>query len=98
MDVIIYQQSRNTMQSGRGKTALWLMEFTDTTKRTVDNLIGWIGCADTNNQIMIRFPNSDKAVEFANKNDLEFTIRQTQERIIKPRSFADNYKYIPVEE
>jgi len=55
MKARIYQPSRNTMQSGRGKTKNWVLEYENDTARIPEPLMGWVSSDDTNNQVTIHF-------------------------------------------
>jgi hypothetical protein len=63
--VLIYQPTKNTMQSGRAKAQQWLLELPQTTARTPEPLMGWVASADTNNQVCLKFASAEAAVAFA---------------------------------
>ena len=98
MDVRIYCKSKNTMQSGRAKTGQWILELEETSQRSPEDLNGWTSCEDTRNQIAMKFPTKEKAINYATKNNWQYQVIPQQERVVTPRNFADNFKYIPVEE
>ncbi|MGH1397820.1 MAG: ETC complex I subunit [Alphaproteobacteria bacterium] len=96
--VKIYQPARNAMQSGRGKSAQWILEYIPTSGRVPEALMGWVSSADTLNQVKIKFDSQKDAVKFAKENNFEYTISTANQRRVKPRNYGDNFKYIPVEE
>ena len=47
----IYKPSRSAMQSGKGKSENWLLEFETEAPRTTDPLMGWTSSGDTRQQL-----------------------------------------------
>jgi hypothetical protein len=98
MDVRIYQPSKSTMQSGRAKAQGWVMEYELKTARKPENLMGWTSSGDTLNQVKLSFPTQDDAVAYALKKGWSYTVQPAQERVVRPRNYVDNFKYVPPEE
>ena len=92
MHVRIYQPPKSTMQSGRAGLALWVLEYELETPRRPEPLMGWISAGDTLNQVRLNFPSSADAVAFATRKGWTCTVEEAQTRIIRPRSYADNFK------
>ena len=86
----IYRPARNAMQSGTAKTHDWVLEFDSDAARTVDPLMGWIGNADTNTQVKMKFETREEAIAFAQRNGIPFQVTEPREakRVIK--AYADN--------
>jgi hypothetical protein len=95
MKVRIYRPSKNTMQSGLGKTKLWVLESELETPRGPEPLMGWTASGDTLNQVKLRFATQEQAVAYAEQQGWQFTLDTSHERIIRPRNYADNFRYIP---
>jgi len=87
----IYRPARNAMQSGTAKTHDWVLEFDSDAARTVDPLMGWIGNADTNTQVKMKFETREEAIAFAQRNGIPFQVTEPREakRVIK--AYADNF-------
>ncbi len=98
MQVRIYKPSRNTMQSGLAKTKNWLLEFEQYTARTPDPLMGWTQAADTTNQVKLKFSSCDEAISYAKKMGWDWVVDKEHKRKVIPRNYADNFKYVPIEE
>lgn len=96
--VRIYQPSKTAMQSGRGKTHSWILEYEQATPRRPEALMGWTASADTLNQVQIRFDNLEDARSFAEEKGWSYTVIPPRERKIRPRNYGDNFKYLPPEE
>lgn len=95
MDVRIYQPSKNAMQSGQGKAAFWLIEYELETARRPETLMGWAGSGDTNNQVRLKFSTLEEAKAFAEKEGWSYTLSPVHKKRVKPRNYADNFKYVP---
>ena len=89
----IYQPPKSAMQSGRAGTDEWVLEFEPAAPRQPDPLMGWIGSADTQTQVVLRFPTRDEAVAYAEKNGITYAIELPHVRRIKPRAYADNFRF-----
>ncbi len=89
----IYRPAKTAMQSGRAKTRKWVLDYEQATPRRPDPLMGWTSAADTLNQVQLRFDTLDEAIAFAAKNGLQYTVIEPQERALKPKAYADNFRY-----
>lgn len=83
------------MQSGRGKTVQWLIEYELDTPRRPESLMGWVASGDTNNQVRLKFPTLEDAKAFADKEGWRYTVLSAHQKKPKPRNYADNFKYVP---
>ncbi len=93
MQVRIYQPPKTAMQSGRANTKRWVLEFEPTAPRQVEPLMGWTSSRDTRGQVRLRFGSADEAVAFARKHGLMYTLERPQEKKIRPKAYADNFRY-----
>ncbi|NBB83029.1 MAG: oxidoreductase [Alphaproteobacteria bacterium] len=92
MKARIYRPSKTAMQSGRGKTHDWLLEYEQETPRRPEPLMGWVSSGDTLNQVRLRFPTKEEAIAFAERKGLEYSVQVDHTRRIRPRNYADNFK------
>ena len=65
--VRIYRPSRSVMQAGKANTKRWVLEFEPQTPPFVEPLMGWVGSADTMQQVRLSFPTRESAETFAVK-------------------------------
>lgn len=91
MNVRIYAPAKTAMQSGKGKTGSWVLEGVTQTPKTPDPLMGWASAGDTLNQIKLYFDSKDQAIQYAEKNNYNYTVKEAKERTIKPKSYASNF-------
>jgi hypothetical protein len=89
----IYQPPKNAMQSGTAGTALWVLDYVSNSPQRPDPLMGWAGGADTQSQVSLHFDTKEEAIAFANANNLLYELEIPHERRIKPKAYADNFKF-----
>jgi hypothetical protein len=97
MEARIYQPTKTAMQSGQGNTKQWVLEFEPEEKKLTEPLMGWIGSGDMRGQLRLRFPTKDDAVAYAVRRGIPYTVVEPKHRRIKPKSYADNFRYDRVE-
>lgn len=93
----IYRPTKNAMQSGKGNTRRWVLEFEPACARTVDPLIGWSGSPDTSQQIRLNFDSCEAAVAYAEANAITHRVSQPNQAKPKIKSYADNFRYDRIE-
>lgn len=93
MHARIYSPAKTAMQSGRGKTGLWLLEFDRASAKSVEPLMGYTSSADTNTQVKLSFSSKEEAVAYAEKYGLPF--RVVEPKISKRRkvAYSDNFSF-----
>ncbi len=88
----IYQRPKNAMQSGRALTDLWVLEFEPAEAKKPDPLTGWAGSGDTQQQVVLKFPDLEAARAYADKYGIAARIEQTPPRRLKIQAYADNFR------
>ena len=78
------------MQSGLAKNNKWIIEF-KTKDSGVDPLMGWESSTDTLSELKLEFPTKELAIEYANKNKIDFEVVEPQKRKIIKKAYADNF-------
>ena len=69
----IYIPAKTAMQSGRGKLKNWVLEFI-TKDPSINPLMGWETSTDTLEEVILKFPSKEKAIEYAEKNNISYNI------------------------
>jgi hypothetical protein len=90
----IFRPSKNPMQSGRARTAEWVLEFEPKDARRSDPLMGWTVTGDTeSSQVRLEFPTKEEAVRYAEAHGIAFQLIDPApaKRIIK--AYADNFAF-----
>ena len=86
----IYKPSKTAMQSGKGNTKNWLLEF-DTINTGINPLMGWESSRDTMSEIKLEFSSKDQAINYAKKNNIDYYIIEPQKNKIIKKSYSDNF-------
>ncbi|MDC0346629.1 ETC complex I subunit [Candidatus Pelagibacter sp.] len=87
---IIYIPTKNSMQSGLGKSDKWLIRF-ETNDAGLNPLMGWESSSDTLSELNLEFSTKELAIEYAKKNKIVYEIIEPQKRKTVKKSYADNF-------
>ena len=86
----IYIPNKSPMQSGKGKSYKWVLEFK--TKDPIKNpLMGWESSDDMYSEVRLEFSTKELAVNYAKKNKIIYEIVEPKKRKIIKKSYADNF-------
>ena len=69
MKAKIYQPAKSATQSA--KSDFWLLEFSSQDKPIIDDKMLWTSSSNTQDKVKIRFSDKDKAIKFAEKNNID---------------------------
>ena len=92
MSARIYKPAKSAMQSGQAPRE-WVLEFAPARPREIEPLMGWVSGSDTRAQIRMSFNTLGEAVAYATRNGIPFRIEDPRETELKPKSYADNFKF-----
>ena len=87
----IYKPAKTSMQSGRGKTQLWVLEYPRSSNVAPETLMGWQSSSDAQRQIRIRFSSKDDAVAYAEKHNIAYDLQEPNKRNLRLKTYADNF-------
>lgn len=93
MTARIFKPSKTAMQSGRGRTKDWLLEYEPQSAREIDPLMGWTSSNDTRSQIRLRFETKEEAIAYATRHGIPYSVQEPQGRKMIKKSYADNFKF-----
>ncbi|PPR04091.1 hypothetical protein CVT24_010664 [Panaeolus cyanescens] len=95
--VRIYQPTRNTMQSGSGKSERWRIDWDilPGAGRWENPLMGYASSADYVQGTRITFRSKEDAIHFAEKQGWDYYVQQQTVKRIPPKNYAENYVYKP---
>ena len=86
----IYIPAKTAMQSGSGKQKKWVLKF-ETKDPSINPLMGWETSSDTLEEVILKFPSKEKAIEYAKKNNITYNVIEPNEREFVIKSYADNF-------
>ncbi|KAF5360774.1 hypothetical protein D9756_004692 [Leucocoprinus leucothites] len=95
--VRIYQPTRNTMQSGAGKTERWRLDFDilQGGNRWENPLMGYASSADYMQGTRLSFRSKEDAIHFAEKQGWDYFVQPEPTKRIPPKNYAENFVYKP---
>ncbi len=85
----IYIPTKSAMQSGRGKLKNWVLEF-ETKDPSINPFMGWETSTDTLEEVTLKFPTKEKAIEYAKNNNISYKIVEPNKKEFVIKSYADN--------
>lgn len=87
----IYQPAKSAMQSGRGKTGIWLLEYERPAPGRPEALMGWNTMPDTIAEVKLKFASREEAVAYAQAKKLEYTVSEPKKAVVPPKAYAENF-------
>ena len=89
MQVRIYVPAKSSTQSGHG-SGNWLLEFIEKPRsKFKETLMGRTSSNDMSNEVKIKFPTLEKAIEFAKKKNYDFEVIEPK----KPKLIKKTMSY-----
>jgi hypothetical protein len=86
----IYIPTKNSMQSGLGKTDKWVIKF-ETENTGINPLMGWETSTNTLSELNLEFSTKELAEVYAKKNKIDYEIVDPQKKKMIKKSYADNF-------
>jgi hypothetical protein len=93
MTARIYKPARTAMQSGKGQTKHWRLEFEAAEARFIEPLMGWTGSSDTRSELRLEFETLEAAVDFATKHGIAYEVESPRPHRLRRQAYADNFGY-----
>ena len=93
MTARIFKPSKTAMQSGKGRTKDWLLEYEPASAREIDPLMGWTSSNDMQSQVRLRFETKEEAINYATRHGIPFSVHEPEPRKLIKKSYADNFKF-----
>ena len=86
----IYIPSKTAMQSGRGKLRKWDVEF-ETKDTSINSLMDRETSTETLEEVILKFSTKEKAIEYAKKNNISYSVIDPKKKKFVIKSYADNF-------
>ena len=86
----IYIPNKSAMQSGRGKSIKWILEF-ETKDPTKNPLMGWESSSDTLSELKLEFSSKTSAINYAKKKRIDYELIEPKKRKVIKKSYAENF-------
>ena len=98
MQVRIYRPAKTAMQSGKGNTKAWVLEYEPAARKDADPLMGWLGSDDTTQQVRIKFASQEEAVAYAKRKGLDFQVfAEATKKPVGSKNYSDNFRFDKLE-
>ncbi len=89
----IFQPSRTAMQSGKAKTRRWVLEYEPAAPKVVEPLMGYTSSRDMRSQVRLTFETKAEAIEYAERNGIDFRLEEPNPPKRVRVAYSDNFKY-----
>ena len=93
MPARIFKPAKNAMQQGDAASREWVLEFEPELPLKLEPLMGWTSSDETRTQVRLLFPTLEEAVAFATRQGIPFRIEEPKKTALKPKSYAENFKF-----
>lgn len=93
MSARIFSPAKTAMQSGKGKTGYWVLEFDPAAPRKIDPLMGYTTSSDMRSQVRLTFGSREEAVAYAEKHGIDYRVQNPKEPNRRQISYAENFRY-----
>ena len=97
MPARIYKPAKTAMQSGRGRTERWLLEYEPEKPKSIEPLMGYTSSGDMRQQVRLSFETAEEAVAYAVREGIPYQISEPKQRTPKKVSYSDNFKFAKAE-
>ena len=88
----IYKKSKSAMQSGIKNTKKWYLESMDINERSLNLSFDWSSSKNIEDQVKIPFNDLQSAIDFAEKNNLDYEVFVPNQSNQILKSYSDNFK------
>ena len=86
----IYIPTKTAMQSGFGNIRKWILEY-ETRDSKTSPLMGWESSDDTLSEVKLEFSTKEKAIDYAEKNNISYEVIEPKNKEYVIKSYADNF-------
>ena len=93
MSARIFSPAKTAMQSGKGRTGLWVLEFEPEQPRRIDPLMGYTSSGDMKSQIRLTFETREEAIAYATREGIALRVQEPKEGKRRQISYSDNFRY-----
>ncbi len=88
----ISSPAKTATQSGKAKTARWLLQFEPASAREIDPLMGWTSSGDMDQQVKLWFDSKEEAIAYAERHGLPYVVSEPHRAGRVTASYSDNFK------
>ncbi len=89
----IFRPAPNAMQSGRGNSKQWVLEFQPSSPLEIEPLMGYTASSDTRRQVRLTFDTLEQAEAYAQRNGIPYTVQPEHTPTPKRTTYSDNFRF-----
>ncbi|MEZ5922123.1 MAG: ETC complex I subunit [Parvularculaceae bacterium] len=90
----IFKPAKTAMQSGRAKSARWVLEFEAEAAQRIDPLMGWTSGEDTRaGQVRLTFDTLEAASKYAESRNIPYRIVEPHSADPVIKAYSDNFAF-----
>ena len=91
MTMVITQDTKNAMQSGRRLQKLWVLKEASPRPYTKDPLMGWTGTLSTAYQVNMHFKTLEEAEAYAKSQGMTYEVVHSDEAAFQPKPYGTHF-------
>lgn len=91
MTARIYKPAKTAMQSGRGNTKDWVLDYEPEEPRVVESLMGWTTSGDTKSQVRLSFDTKEEAIAYCERHGIAYQLFEPKASVRRGMTYADNF-------
>ena len=92
MTARIYRPAPSPMQSGRGKSKMWVLVHEPAVPRQIEPLMGYTASSDTQAQVRLSFATLEEAEAYARNAGIPYSVQPAHTPTPKRASYPDNFR------
>jgi hypothetical protein len=81
------------MQSGRGNSKQWVLEFEPSSPLEIEPLMGYTASSDTRRQVRLTFNTLEEAEAYAQRNGVPYSVQPEHTPTPKRTTYSDNFRF-----
>ncbi|MEM1038611.1 MAG: ETC complex I subunit [Pseudomonadota bacterium] len=89
----IFRPAKTAMQSGKGKSRQWVLQYEPSTPKQADPLMGYTSSGDMLTQVRMTFETREDAVAYAERNNIAHRVIEPKEAKRRAASYSENFRY-----
>jgi hypothetical protein len=89
----IFRPAKTAMQSGKSNSQDWILAYDPQSARKVEPLMGYTSSSDMLSQIKLKFDTKELAIDYAERNGIEFQVSEPHEQSRRRVSYSDNFSH-----
>ncbi len=89
----IYRPAKTAMQSGKSNSQEWVLSHDPQSPRNVEPLMGYTSSSDMLSQITLKFATKELAIDYAERNEIEYYVSKPHETKRRQVSYSDNFSH-----